>query len=213
MTRGDGLDPAGITSPANRSEHSSNGRGNRSASGSWAVRSVDMGRERASCSDTSPADPHAIEDHPLQSTTGPVTDAHEDGAPHTSDWPNEFSLDSIDGLSSLLIGLSSESDPFLLRHYLYNVHDTYRMFRLHFRKVVDDAEVPADSYRNAVDQNGPPIPRGPMPVQFAMTDEEIFTDDIKAAEKLFATYGTEKEDLELLNKLVPPELESRLLKL
>lgn len=127
------------------------------------------------------------------------------------DWPDEFSLDFKEGLSSLFIGLSSESDPFLLRHYLYNVHDTYRMFRLHFRKVVDDADLPRRNYEEIMGQSHPPS--GPIPAQFAMTDEEIFKDDIKAAENLFAGNSTEKQDMDLLNELVPPELESRLIRL
>ncbi|KAF4124834.1 GAL4 [Geosmithia morbida] len=52
-----------------------------------------------------------------------------------------------------------------------------------------------------------------MPVQFSMTDETIFQDDLKAAEKLFAGYSTEENDLDLLQELVPPEVESRLLRL
>src|SRR5690348_3072092 len=45
------------------------------------------------------------------------------------DWPQEFSLDNKDGCSNVFVGLSSEFDPSLLRHYLYNMHDVYPMFR------------------------------------------------------------------------------------
>jgi hypothetical protein len=46
-----------------------------------------------------------------------------------------------------------------------------------------------------------------------MADEEIWKDDVKAAEGLFSGNTTEKSDIELLGKLVPPDLGSRLLRL
>lgn len=128
-----------------------------------------------------------------------------------SSWPEQFSLDMKPGLSSLIIGLSSESDPFLLRNYQYDVHDTYRMFRLHFRKVIDDNDVPHKSFEKISQKSSLPI--GSIPVQFGMTDEEIFRDDINAAEKMFSGHSTEKKDCELLDELVPVDLGSRLLKL
>jgi hypothetical protein len=84
------------------------------------------------------------------------------------------------------------------------------MFRLHFRKMADGADMHLAG-DGAMGQ--PVLPRGAVPVHFAMTDEEIFTGDIKAAEKMFSGNGTEQEDRKLLDELVPPELASRLLKL
>lgn len=129
----------------------------------------------------------------------------------TQNLSREFSLYSRKGYSSQLIGLSSESDPFLIRHYYHNEHDTYTMYRLHFRKVVDDVSLP--QYQNGImaDQNHMPL--GPTPIQFVMADEEIWADDVKATEAMLSGNHTEEGDMELLGKLVPPDLEARLLRL
>lgn len=135
------------------------------------------------------------------------------GEPESSreTWSKEFSLDSRTGYSHQLVGLSSECDPFFLRHYVYNEHDTYPMYRLHFRKVVDDAAMP--QYEDLGPRSGPRRPSGPAPVQFVLADEEIWKDDVKAAEGLFLGNSTESSDGELLSKLVTPDLGSRLLRL
>lgn len=126
-------------------------------------------------------------------------------------WPDGFSLDSKTRYSHQLVGLSSECDPFFLRQYLYNEHDTYPMYRLHFRKVVDDASMPLH------EDNGPTghphRSSSAAPVQFVLADEDIWKDDVKAVEGLFPGNSTERSDLELLGKLVTPGLGSRLLKL
>jgi hypothetical protein len=127
------------------------------------------------------------------------------------DWPEEFSLDSQKGYSNMLVGLSSEFDPYFLRHYMYNVHDTYRMFRLHIRKVVDDAQMPRHAYNESIGRPQPPA--GNMPIQFVTVDEEILRDEVKFAEGLYSGSSTEKSDLELLNRLVPYDLGVRLVKL
>lgn len=126
-------------------------------------------------------------------------------------WPDDFSLDSRTGYSHQLVGLSSECDPFFLRHYVYNEHDTYPMYRLHFRKVVDDAMMP--QHEDNGPTSGPPRPSGSAPVQFVLADAEIWKDDVKAAEGLFSGKSTERSDMELLNRLVTPDLGSRLLRL
>jgi hypothetical protein len=131
-----------------------------------------------------------------------------------SDWPSDFSVDAAQkGHSNMLVGLSSEFDPFFLRHYLYNVHDTYRMFRLHIRKVVDDEAMLRLDHSDSGIGSPPPRPLGPAPVQFVVVDEEIWKDEVKSAEALFATPSTERSDAELLNKLVPTDLGARLIKL
>ena len=126
-------------------------------------------------------------------------------------WPDEFSLYSRKGYSSQLIGLSSESDPFLIRHYYHNEYDTYTMYRLHFRKVVDDATLPR--HDNGAPSEQSHMPRGPIPIQFVMANEEIWSVDMKATEAMFSGNGTEKSDMELLSSLIPPDLEARLLRL
>ncbi|CAK7221019.1 hypothetical protein SBRCBS47491_004384 [Sporothrix bragantina] len=131
----------------------------------------------------------------------------------SSTWPQEFSLESHQGHSHQLLGLSGESDPYFLRHYVYNKHDTYRMFRLHFRKVVDDALVPGPAPPAENPENLRPMPSSPMPVQFVIADEAIWANDVHSIEGIFNGSSTEDTDTALLKKLVPPELAVRLLKL
>ncbi|KAB5562894.1 fungal-specific transcription factor domain protein, partial [Coniochaeta sp. 2T2.1] len=144
------------------------------------------------------------------SSTSPHSNGFRRESFQTS-WPDDFSLDSKRGYSHQLVGLSSECDPFFLRHYVYNEVDTYPMYRLHFRKTVDDATYPLHEDNGP---RGPPHrPSAAAPVQFVLADEEIWKDDVKAAEGLFPGGSTEKSDMELLYKLVTPDLGSRLLRL
>lgn len=130
------------------------------------------------------------------------------------DWPPDLSLDAAQkGYSNMLVGLSSEFDPFFLRHYLYDVHDTYRMFRLHIRKVVDDEAMPRRDYATTTVDGPQPCSSGPAPVQFVIIDEEIWKDEVKSAENIFAEASSHQSDAQLLNKLVPTDLGARLLKL
>jgi hypothetical protein len=157
--------------------------------------------------------PH--EDPPQVSPTKPhdATTA----ANNQSDWSNDFSLDERPGYSSLLIGPSNETDPFLLRHYVYDSRDTFRMFRLDWRKVADDASVPKRPSATA----GSDVPAGledripasDIPVQFVMMDERICEDDLKLVERDFAGSNTEADDSALLQKIVPNDLGVRLLQL
>jgi hypothetical protein len=137
-----------------------------------------------------------------------IADIRQEG---TEDWPSEFSLDTRRGYSNQLIGLSCESDPYLLRSYYYNKHDTYPMFRLDFRKMKDDASVQpfleTSSYGNLR------LPSDSPPVQFVMTHEDIWKDSQKFVEAIQSGGCTEEGDLELLKKIVPADLGPRLLKL
>jgi hypothetical protein len=127
------------------------------------------------------------------------------------DWPVEFSLDSRKGYSNQLLGLSGESDPYLLRYYQYDWHDTYPMFRLDFRNIMGDEKLQSRAAAPSI--GGPPLPVGYMPVQFVMMDEDICQDDLKSAEATFSGGVTEADDRELLKKLVPVDLGTRLLNL
>lgn len=84
------------------------------------------------------------------------------------------------------------------------------MFRLHFRKVVDDALVPGPTESP---ENLRPMPSSPMPVQFVIADEAIWANDVHSVEGIFNGSSTEESDTVLLKKIVPPELAVRLLKL
>ncbi|KAK5047569.1 hypothetical protein LTR84_006666 [Exophiala bonariae] len=130
-------------------------------------------------------------------------------APRIGEWSSDFSLDERPGYSSQLIGLSGETDPFLLRHYQYDARDTFRMFALDFRKVTDDGNMLGHA---ALPQSSQ-IPSSDVPIQFVMTDEKICNDDVKIMDKDFAGSSTEAEDYALLYKIVPIDLGSRLLKL
>lgn len=129
---------------------------------------------------------------------------------HASSWPVEFSLEARKGYSNHLIGLSCESDPFLLRHYKYNAYDNYQMFRLDFRRVVNDAQS-STSFDIAGSEGQPFTPN--IPLQFMMSDEAIWKEDLKATERYLSSGGTEAADLTLLNKIVDPELGRSLVKL
>jgi hypothetical protein len=127
------------------------------------------------------------------------------------DWPFEFSLDTRRGYSNQLIGLTCESDPYLLRNYYYNKHDTYPMFRLDFRKMKDDASVQPFLKTSAYGNSS--LPADSPPVQFVMTHEDIWKDSQKFVEAIQSGGSTEESDLELLKKIVPADLGPRLLKL
>ena len=160
----------------------------------------------------SQASPQAA-DMTTENASNPSVRPTADGRGTVSEetWQDEFSLDTKKGYSHQLVGLSSECDPFFLRHYVYNGHDTYPMYRLHFRKVVDDAAMP--QWEDNGPSTGPRRPSGAAPIQFVLADEEIWKDDVKSAEALFPGGSTESSDMELLCKLVTPDLGSRLLRL
>lgn len=125
------------------------------------------------------------------------------------EWSHEFSLDERPGYSSQLIGLSNETDPFLLRHYQYDTQDTFQMIGLDFRKVTDDINMQGPT----ISSQPSLIPVSDIPIQFAMTNEEICEEDVKIIDKDFFGSNTEAEDHALLYQLVPLDFGSRLLKL
>lgn len=135
--------------------------------------------------------------------------AEKQDAPKNGEWSNEFSLDERRGYSSQLVGLSSETDPFLLRHYQYDARDMFRMFGFDFRKVADDINIREPPFSSPESQ----IPATDIPVQFVMTNEDLCEEDIKIIDKDFSGSNTEAEDHALLYKIVPIDLGSRLLKL
>lgn len=128
-----------------------------------------------------------------------------------SDWPRDFSLEKTKGFSNQVIGLSGESDPYVLRHYLYDVHDTYSMFRLNFRKIVDDRNTQLNTMNAGLGH--PPLPTSEVPVQFILVDEAIWKDGLRATDQLFDGSSTLSSDSTQLDQLVPPDLGVRLLKL
>ncbi|KEY71702.1 hypothetical protein S7711_02931 [Stachybotrys chartarum IBT 7711] len=129
----------------------------------------------------------------------------------SQDWSGNFSLDSKEGCSNVFVGLSSEFDPSLLRHYFYNMYDIYPMFRLHVRKLVDDEKMPAHD-RGTV-AGHPPMPTAPLPVQFLLVDDNVWKEEEKATERLFSSNATEADDAVQLNQLVPADHGARLVKL
>ncbi|KAH8886085.1 hypothetical protein GQ53DRAFT_728289 [Thozetella sp. PMI_491] len=130
---------------------------------------------------------------------------------NAADWPAKFSLDARKGYSNQLIGLSCESDPYLLRSYYYDQYDTYPMFRLDFRKVKDDATIQPFLDHCPTGSSRPPADY--LPVQFVMTDEDIWKDSLRSVEGIQSGSNNEEGDFELLNKAVSADLGSRLLRL
>ena len=125
-----------------------------------------------------------------RSTSSPASIQHLPG----SDWPSDFSLDAKKGYSNHLIGLSCESDPFLLRQYRYYSYDEHHMFRLDFRKISDGSTT--------------------QPLLFMMCDEATWQADIKAAEKMLSGQnGSESADAVVLAKIANRDLGSRLIRL
>lgn len=140
-----------------------------------------------------------------------LPDARIQSSGDVSDWPVEFSLDSKKGYSNQLVGLSHETDPYLLRNYFYDAADTHPMFRLNYRKVYEDANLAP--FAKPPPEGLPLPPDWDMPVQFVMSNEDIWKDSLSSVEKTLSGNATEKDDMELLRRLVPAEVGSRLLKL
>jgi hypothetical protein len=149
--------------------------------------------------------------HAQNSIDNLLPDSRIQSSTNVSDWPVEFSLDSRKGYSNQIIGLSHETDPYLLRNYFYDVSDTHPMFRLNYRKVYEDANL-APFLETPPDALSRP-PAWDMPVQFVMTNEDIWKDSLNSVERILSGNATEKADMELLQRLVPAEVGSRLLKL
>jgi hypothetical protein len=123
----------------------------------------------------------------------------------------EFSLDSKEGHCNQLIGLSGESDPYVLRYYQYNTHEIYPMFRLTFRAMMDGNRAAVQPH-NTRSENAK-LSDGRLPVQFVLTDEELCGDDVAAVREILSGGATEEEDASRLSELIPVELGTRLLQL
>ncbi|OAA60075.1 fungal specific transcription factor domain protein [Cordyceps fumosorosea ARSEF 2679] len=181
-----------------------------------------QGTSPPSTSSGSPSDTNSFSDQlriqpPLQpddeftrrAGTAQQVTAHTHGS-QSSLWPIELSLEAKKGYSNHLIGLSCESDPFLLKQYKYNAYDNYHMFRLDFRRVADDVQP-----RSNHDMPGSraQLLTTRVPTQFMMSDEAIWKEDLKATERYLSGGGTGAADQALLNKIVEPELGRNLVKL
>jgi hypothetical protein len=119
---------------------------------------------------------------------------------HEPDWPETYSLDSYKGHSTQLIGLSCESDPYLLRHYQFTMQDMYPMHRLHFRNIMGDSWVQPP---HTLELECPRMPKGYLPIQFAVTDELIWKDELESVNRLFSGGRSECDDVASLRQLVP----------
>jgi hypothetical protein len=128
------------------------------------------------------------------------------------DWTDEFSLDARPGYSNQFIGLSNETDPFLLRHFHYDNLDNYTMFRLTYRKITDDVNL-ACHIRSHASEGAAKIPTSEIPIQFQIFNETICEENIRVAEKAFSVHNSETEDVALLKKIVPDDSGRRLLNL
>ena len=144
-----------------------------------------------------------------------ISNAGSHETPFTSaggDWTEEFSLDARPGYSNQFIGLSNETDPFLLRHFHYDNLDNYTMFRLTYRKITDDVNLHRHT-RSHSPEGAAKIPTSEMPIQFQIFNETICEENIRATEEDFSVHNSETEDLALLKKIVPDDSGRRLLNL
>jgi hypothetical protein len=128
------------------------------------------------------------------------------------DWTDDFSLDAKPGYSNQYIGLSNETDPFLLSHFHYDNLDNYTMFRLTYRKITDDVNL-ASHIRSRTPEGVAKIPTSEAPIQFQIFNETICEENIRVAEKDFSVHNSETEDVALLKKIVPDDSGHRLLNL
>jgi hypothetical protein len=127
------------------------------------------------------------------------------------DWPMEFSLDSKEGHCNQLIGLSGESDPYVLRYYQYNTHEIHPMFRLTFRAMMGSNRAVAQPHNTSNEDAN--FTNSRLPVQFVLTDEELCGDDVAAVGEILSGGATDEEDARRLSELIPVELGTRLLEL
>ncbi|KAF7125399.1 hypothetical protein CNMCM5793_001577 [Aspergillus hiratsukae] len=103
------------------------------------------------------------------------------------------SLDQIDGSTAQLFGMSSESDPWLLRHCRYDEYGMRSLHRTHFRHV-----------------GGVPVERL-VPVHFLVTDNDLLA-PAKEATRIRGPGGPDMARAEL-DAMVAPEHGRRLLSL
>lgn len=78
------------------------------------------------------------------------------------------SIDQRPGFQGTYFGLSGESDPYLLRHYLYNEADEFPFLRVIYRRTQRGICEPYQPPQNAQNAEAPDIP-----VQFLLTANEL----------------------------------------
>lgn len=126
-------------------------------------------------------------------------------------WSHDFALESRLGYSHHYIGSSCESDPYLLRNYLYDDVDIYHMFRLDFRKIQDDASL--QPYLQSTSADALSLQTDHQPIQFVMTSEHIWKNHSKFVEQVQSGSHTEADDLARVNELVSAKMGTRLVNL
>ncbi|KAF4783072.1 hypothetical protein HER10_EVM0005871 [Colletotrichum scovillei] len=144
--------------------------------------------------------------------------AHETGGryltePHAgcarSSHPTDatFTIDQRPGFQSAYFGLSGESDPYLLRHYLYNDADEFPFLRVIYRRTQPwtpsrrDHSSITGHHSSTHDQNN-------VPVQFLLTSNEL-SDELRRlgpTDHLYDHDSVRKE----LNDLVDEDVGQRL---
>lgn len=130
--------------------------------------------------------------------------------------PFDSPIDGKDGVHGLYLGLSGETDPYLLRHYKYDDHGDFRMFKLVFHQTANDLyndvakdlllpispsnntrlDISADRTRNLYGHI-------PVPVQFMMAADEL-ADDAKKETTLRPHTSPESIRMEI-DQLIKPD--------
>lgn len=130
--------------------------------------------------------------------------------------PFDCPIDGKEDVHGLYLGLSGETDPYLLRHYKYDDHGDFSMFKLVFRQTANDlyndiASDPAsllspsdpfglDMSKNRDDNIYQHIP---IPVHFVMVADEL-ADDAKEETTVRPHMSPESVRIEL-DQLIKPE--------
>ncbi|KAH8703573.1 fungal-specific transcription factor domain-containing protein [Talaromyces proteolyticus] len=126
------------------------------------------------------------------------------------DWPEEFSLETRPGYSSQLIGLSSETDPFLLRNFHYDAFDNYTMRRLIYRKMTGDMDLHKGRTCALTTTT---LQGDTAPINFQVFNESICEENIRSIDQDFFVHNSEDDDWDLLKKIIPKDLGTRLVNL
>ncbi|RDW66463.1 hypothetical protein BP6252_10098 [Coleophoma cylindrospora] len=97
--------------------------------------------------------------------------------------PAEYPIDGKESVHGLYFGLSGETDPYLLRHYRYDEHGEFRMWKLIFRQAANDlyndlpreqsVQSPNDMGGTEGSATGSQITLPPVPVHFMMAADEL----------------------------------------
>lgn len=158
--------------------------------------------------------PEALEPSLNRPETAPQTEvSFSNGAKSTPRLPIDrssaatFSIDQRPDFQSTYFGLSGESDPYLLRHYLYNDADEFPFLRVIYRRT-QHGTIPHDQLSATEHPAATARDSSHVPVQFLLTSNEL-GDELRRLGPTNHLYDHELVREEL-NNLVNEEIGQRL---